>query len=46
VDLNLMGRCALVTGSTAGIGEAIARTLSREVPRASWRRTSTVQSFA
>jgi len=30
VDLNLAGKRALVTGSTAGIGEAIVRALSRE----------------
>jgi 3-oxoacyl-[acyl-carrier protein] reductase len=30
VDLKLEGKRALVTGSTAGIGEAIARSLARE----------------
>jgi NAD(P)-dependent dehydrogenase (short-subunit alcohol dehydrogenase family) len=30
VDLQLDGKKALVTGSTAGIGFAIARTLARE----------------
>ena len=30
MELNLAGKRALVTGSTAGIGEAIAKTLARE----------------
>ncbi len=30
MDLRLQGKCALVTGSTSGIGEAIAKTLSSE----------------
>ncbi len=30
MDLNLQGKLALVSGSTAGIGFAIARTLAQE----------------
>lgn len=30
MDLKLQGKCALVTGSTSGIGEAIAKTLAAE----------------
>ena len=33
MDLRLKGRRALVTGSTSGIGQAIARTLGREGAR-------------
>ena len=37
MDLQLLGKRALVTGSTSGIGLAIAKTLAREVP--AWRST-------
>ncbi len=33
MDLNLKGKLALVSGSTAGIGLAIARTLAQEGAR-------------
>jgi len=47
MDLQLSGKLALVTGSTAGIGLAIGSTLAGEgatviILTASWRRSSVI----